>query len=253
MGGPLVEDQKEEVREPITLILNHAPLGVQKHGKRGSIRSRLLTEDDIAEEDAQTQITGAYELNEKQRKEATEVLGEVLTPRKSSIRMGTGKKRKLQETRDMLERMTRPDMVHQCLMSVLDSPLNKSGKLKTYIHTADMKCISVNKEFRIPRNWKLFEKVLVDFLTNPNGALQPEAESKPLLQIVEPPLTKHICPSSTTIVLNSIAEYKSLSEVLSLSITSVRVSNVCRSELVYIFVLVNFVDDVTNCRPSIRL
>lgn len=29
----------------------------------------------------------------------------------------------------------RPDITHQCLMMLLDSPLNKAGKLLVYVHT----------------------------------------------------------------------------------------------------------------------
>ncbi|KAK3115600.1 18S rRNA pseudouridine methyltransferase, partial [Teratosphaeriaceae sp. CCFEE 6253] len=30
----------------------------------------------------------------------------------------------------------RPDITHQCLLTLLDSPVNKAGKLQIYIHTA---------------------------------------------------------------------------------------------------------------------
>ena len=46
--------------------------------------------------------------------------------------------------------------IHQCLMQLLDSPLNKAGLLQVYIHTARNVLIEVNPHVRIPRTFKRF-------------------------------------------------------------------------------------------------
>lgn len=50
----------------------------------------------------------------------------------------------------------RPDILHQELMAVLDSPLNKAGKMSVYIHTEKNVLIEVNPKCRIPRTFKRF-------------------------------------------------------------------------------------------------
>jgi len=54
----------------------------------------------------------------------------------------------------------RPDIVHQCLLTLLDSPLNKAGLLQVYIHTAKGVLIEVNPSVRIPRTFKRFSGLM---------------------------------------------------------------------------------------------
>lgn len=44
----------------------------------------------------------------------------------------------------------------QCLLTLLDSPLNKAGLLQVYIQTAKGVLIEVNPSVRIPRTFKRF-------------------------------------------------------------------------------------------------
>ena len=50
----------------------------------------------------------------------------------------------------------RPDIIHQCLLNLFDSPLNKSGLLQVYIHTNKNILIEINPKTRIPRTFKRF-------------------------------------------------------------------------------------------------
>lgn len=54
----------------------------------------------------------------------------------------------------------RPDIVHQCLLMLLDSPLNRAGLLQVYIHTEKNVLIEVNPQTRIPRTFKRFAGVM---------------------------------------------------------------------------------------------
>ncbi|KAH9927861.1 Alpha/beta knot methyltransferase [Amylocystis lapponica] len=58
----------------------------------------------------------------------------------------------------------RPDITHQCLLTLLDSPLNKAGLLQVYIHTAKGVLIEVNPHVRIPRTFKRFSGLMVQLL-----------------------------------------------------------------------------------------
>lgn len=48
----------------------------------------------------------------------------------------------------------------KCLLTLLDSPLNKSGHLQVFIHTAKGVLIEVNPHVRIPRTFKRFSGLM---------------------------------------------------------------------------------------------
>ena len=50
----------------------------------------------------------------------------------------------------------RPDITHQCLLMLMDSPLNRAGLLQVYIHTEKNVLIEINPQTRIPRTFKRF-------------------------------------------------------------------------------------------------
>ncbi|OII72112.1 MRA1 NEP1 like pre-rRNA adjacent protein [Cryptosporidium ubiquitum] len=58
----------------------------------------------------------------------------------------------------------RPDILHQCLLSLLDSPLNKSGRLLVYIRTMSNVLIEVNPQLSVPRSFKEFSSLMVNLL-----------------------------------------------------------------------------------------
>ncbi|KAJ1610340.1 Mra1/NEP1 like protein [Cryptosporidium canis] len=58
----------------------------------------------------------------------------------------------------------RPDILHQCLLTLLDSPLNKCGRLLVYIRTTSNILIEVNPQLSVPRNFKEFSSLMVNLL-----------------------------------------------------------------------------------------
>eukprot|EP00250_Pteridium_aquilinum_P014176 c21826_g1_i1 orf=353-1024(-) len=85
----------------------------------------------------------------------------------------------------------RPDIVHQALLAILDSPLNKAGKLKGLYVMTDLKVlIQVNPHIRIPRTFKRFCGLMVQLLQK----LSIRATNGPekLLRVVKHPVTKHL-------------------------------------------------------------
>ena len=58
----------------------------------------------------------------------------------------------------------RPDICHQSLLALLDSPLNKAGHLQVYVHTAKNVLIEINSNIRIPRTYKRFAGLMVQLL-----------------------------------------------------------------------------------------
>ena len=58
----------------------------------------------------------------------------------------------------------RPDIIHQCLLDLFDSPLNKVGLLQVYIHTNKNILIEINPKTRIPRTFKRFSGLFTQLL-----------------------------------------------------------------------------------------
>ncbi|MBO8174744.1 MAG: 16S rRNA methyltransferase [Thermococcus sp.] len=82
-------------------------------------------------------------------------------------------------------RRGRPDIVHFCLISALESILNKEGKLKVYVHTRNDEVIYVKPETRIPRNYNRFVGLMESLFKN--KAVPPELE---LLRLEEKTLSQ---------------------------------------------------------------
>lgn len=57
----------------------------------------------------------------------------------------------------------RPDITHQSLLMLFDSPLNRAGLLQVYIHTAKNVLIEINPQTRIPRTLKRFGGLMGKF------------------------------------------------------------------------------------------
>mmetsp|Transcript_19613 Transcript_19613/g.47903 ORF Transcript_19613/g.47903 Transcript_19613/m.47903 type:complete len:292 (-) Transcript_19613:308-1183(-) len=84
----------------------------------------------------------------------------------------------------------RPDIVHQALLAVLDSPLNKAGKIKgVYVHTTDGHIIYVDPGTRLPRMFKRFCGVIVEVMQRMRVR---STRGKKLLKLVRSPLGSHL-------------------------------------------------------------
>ncbi|KAL8446874.1 hypothetical protein Emed_004753 [Eimeria media] len=58
----------------------------------------------------------------------------------------------------------RPDIVHQCLLALQESPLNKAGRLCVFIRTRDGQLIEVHPQLRVPPTYDEFRKLMINLL-----------------------------------------------------------------------------------------
>lgn len=86
----------------------------------------------------------------------------------------------------------RPDITHQCLLALLDSPLNKAGLLQVYIHTAQNVLIEVNPQIRIPRTFKRFSGLMVKLLFKLK--IRSASGDATLLKVIRNPIIDHLPP-----------------------------------------------------------
>ena len=88
----------------------------------------------------------------------------------------------------------RPDILHQELLSILDSPLNKAGLLKVYIQTKKNVLIDVHPSIRIPRTYKRFAGLIVQLLHKMK--IKAGTESTTLLKIIKNPFAQYLPPGT---------------------------------------------------------
>ncbi|XP_020202869.1 ribosomal RNA small subunit methyltransferase NEP1 [Cajanus cajan] len=99
----------------------------------------------------------------------------------------------------------RPDITHQSLLSILDSPLNKSGRLRTvYIKTEKGVLIEVKPFVRIPRTFKRFAGVMLELLQK--LSISAVGKREKLLRTVKNPVTQYLPVNSRKIGLSYSSE-----------------------------------------------
>lgn len=82
------------------------------------------------------------------------------------------------------EKMGRPDIVHNTLLQILETPLNWEGHLRTFVHTQDDYVISINPKVRLPKNYVRFVGLVEQLFAEG----QVPGKGEPLLSIEKMPL-----------------------------------------------------------------
>ena len=93
----------------------------------------------------------------------------------------------------------RPDVLHQCLLSIFESPLNKSGLLQVYIRTKENVLIELNPKLKIPKTIKRFCGLMGQLLLK--YRIRAANSSELLLKVIKNPITDHLplgCPIIST-------------------------------------------------------
>lgn len=88
----------------------------------------------------------------------------------------------------------RPDICHQELLALIDSPLNKSGGLQVYLKTTKGVLIEVNPAIRIPRTFKRFSGLIVQLLHKMK--IKAGNTSTTLMKVIKNPFSQHLPPGT---------------------------------------------------------
>jgi len=89
----------------------------------------------------------------------------------------------------------RPDICHQELLALIDSPLNKAGHLQVYIKTVKNVLVEIHPSIRIPRTYKRFAGLIVQLLhkmkikAGNNG-------STTLMKVIKNPFSQYLPPGT---------------------------------------------------------
>ena len=84
----------------------------------------------------------------------------------------------------------RPDICHQELLALLDSPLNKSGHLQIYIRTSRNVLIELHPSVRIPRTYKRFAGLMVQLLHKMK--IKAAENGTTLTKVIKNPFSQHL-------------------------------------------------------------
>ena len=90
--------------------------------------------------------------------------------------------------------------LQQCLLTLLDSPVNKAGKLQVYIQSAKGVLIEVNPTVRIPRTFKRFAGLMVQLLHK--LSIRSTTSSEKLLKVIKNPVTQYLPPNCRKVTLS---------------------------------------------------
>jgi rRNA small subunit pseudouridine methyltransferase Nep1 len=88
----------------------------------------------------------------------------------------------------------RPDIAHQELLALIDSPLNKAGCLQVYIKTSKNVLIEVHPSIRIPRTYKRFSGLMVQLLHKMK--IKAGNTSTNLMKVIKNPFSQHLPPGT---------------------------------------------------------
>eukprot|EP01024_Parvocaulis_polyphysoides_P065463 TRINITY_DN7639_c2_g1_i1.p1 TRINITY_DN7639_c2_g1~~TRINITY_DN7639_c2_g1_i1.p1 ORF type:complete len:259 (-),score=41.73 TRINITY_DN7639_c2_g1_i1:154-846(-) len=105
----------------------------------------------------------------------------------------------------------RPDICHQALLTILDSPLNKAGKIQSiFVKTTKNQLIQVSPGIRLPRTFRRFSGLFVQLLQQ--LSIRATDGSGKLLKLLKNDLNKHLPVGSRLIGFSKDAEQKDVFE-----------------------------------------
>ncbi|CAA7397593.1 unnamed protein product [Spirodela intermedia] len=92
----------------------------------------------------------------------------------------------------------RPDILHQAMLAILDSPLNKAGRLQAlYVKTDDGELIDVKPHVRLPRTFKRFCGLMYQLKCKKN--IHATGKREKLFRMIKNPVTQHLPVNSRKI------------------------------------------------------
>lgn len=97
----------------------------------------------------------------------------------------------------------RPDITHQTVLALMDSPLNKAGLLEVWIHTHSNVCIKIDPTVRVPRTFKRFCGLIVQLLHK--MTIRAEGSNKKLLSVVKGPIDRHLPKNIRVVAFSRVA------------------------------------------------
>ncbi|XP_076948919.1 uncharacterized protein LOC143621360 [Bidens hawaiensis] len=194
------KDSDEEEQNTV-FVEEEEEEGTQKKLKAG------VTDEEKAEEAAQELAGIPVSLSEQQGSDKNGP-GVIFILEKASLEVAkVGKSYQLLNSEDHANFLKknnrnpaeyRPDISHQAILNILDSPLNKAGKLRAlYVRTEKGVLIEIKPHVRIPRTFKRFAGIMLQLLQK--LSISAVGKREKLLRVIKNPVTQYLPVNSRKI------------------------------------------------------
>ncbi|VVB05944.1 unnamed protein product [Arabis nemorensis] len=196
------KEEDEEDEQPKFEQKQKAEESVKKARKESTSKAEEINEQkEETEEEAEDDIDEGIPINLAARK--TEKPGVVFVLEKASLEVAkVGKTYQLLNSDDHANFLRknnrnpadyRPDITHQALLMILDSPVNKAGRLKAvYVRTEKGVLFEVKPHVRIPRTYKRFAGIMLQLLQK--LSITAVGGREKLLRVIKNPIEKYHLP-----------------------------------------------------------
>ncbi|KAI3828703.1 hypothetical protein L1987_02812 [Smallanthus sonchifolius] len=203
-------DKEEDDEEENIEFVEEFEEGAQKKLKSGVTES----DEEKAEEAAQELAGIPVNLNEQQGDDKNSP-GVIFILEKASLEVAkVGKSYQLLNSEDHAHFLKknnrnpaeyRPDISHQAILNILDSPLNKAGKLRAlYVRTEKGVLIEIKPHVRIPRTFKRFAGIMLQLLQK--LSISAVGKREKLLRVIKNPVTQYLPINSRKIGFSHSSE-----------------------------------------------
>uniref|UniRef100_UPI00358E67A0 ribosomal RNA small subunit methyltransferase NEP1-like n=1 Tax=Myxine glutinosa TaxID=7769 RepID=UPI00358E67A0 len=100
--------------------------------------------------------------------------------------------------------VARPDITHQCLLMLMDSPLNRAGLLQVFVRTQRNALVTIAPQTRIPRTFERFCGLMVQLLHK--LSVRTADGKQKLLRVIKNPVTSHLPPGCVKVATSFQAD-----------------------------------------------
>ena len=106
----------------------------------------------------------------------------------------------------------RPDILHRCLLTLQDSPLNKAGHLQVYVHTTKNVLIELSPQVRIARTYRRFAGLMVQLLHRMK--IRASDGNAVLLKVIKNPMVIHLPAGAPKIGTSKDGDFVSIDRLV---------------------------------------
>ncbi|KAJ0769291.1 putative tRNA (pseudouridine(54)-N(1))-methyltransferase [Helianthus annuus] len=208
-------DKEEEEAENAGFVEEEVEEG-EKEGTQKKLKSGVTESDEEKAEAAAEELAGIpVNLSEQQQGNDKKSPGVIFVLEKASLEVAkVGKSYQLLNSEDHANFLRknnrnpaeyRPDISHQAILNILDSPLNKAGKLRAlYVRTEKGVLIEIKPHVRIPRTFKRFAGIMLQLLQK--LSISAVGKREKLLRVIKNPVTQYLPVNSRKIGFSHSSE-----------------------------------------------
>jgi len=102
-------------------------------------------------------------------------------------------------------------IVHECLLTIFDSPLQKDGKLTVYMHSDKDVLVEVHPAFVVPRTFDPFQRLMNALLRQ--GEVGADGLRPPVMRCIEPPVEQYFPQNCTCFGLTEEGRPENLRQI----------------------------------------